>query len=144
MIGTDANLLIYAHRTDSEWHEQARCCLASLAEGRVAWGLPWPCVHEFLGIVTHPRIYDPSSTLDAAIEQVDIWLESPVANLLTETYTHWELLKDLLRKGQVKGPMVHDARVAALCLGHGVTEFWTADRDFSRFPDLPTRNPLQD
>ncbi len=144
MIGTDANLLIYAHRTDSEWHEQARCCLTSLAEGRVAWGLPWPCVHEFLGIVTHPRIYDPPSTLDAAIEQVDVWLESPVVNLLTETYTHWELLKDLLRKGQVKGPMVHDARVAALCLGHGVTEFWTADRDFSRFPDLPTRNPLQD
>ncbi len=144
MIGTDANLLIYAHRTDSEWHEQARRCLASLAEGRVAWGLPWPCVHEYLGIVTHPRIYDPPSALDAAIEQVDVWLESPVANLLTETYTHWELLKDLLRKGQVKGPMVHDARVAALCLGHGVTEFWTADRDFSRFPDLPTRNPLQD
>ena len=33
--------------------------------------------------------------------------------------------------------------IAALCLGHGVTEFWTADRDFSRFPDIPTRNPLQ-
>ncbi len=107
------------------------------------WGLPWPCVHEFLGIVTHPRVYAPPSTLEEAVGQVDLWLESPVADLLTETYTHWELLKDLLRKGQVKGPMVHDARVAALCLAHGVTEFWTADRDFSRFPDLPIRNPLQ-
>lgn len=143
MIATDANLLVYAHRADSEWHEQARRRLASLAEGRVSWGFPWPCVHEFLGIVTHPRIYDPPSTLVAAVEQVDAWLESPVAELLTETFTHWEILKDLLRKGQVKGPMVHDARVAAVCLAHGVTEFWTADRDFSRFPDLPTRNPLQ-
>jgi predicted nucleic acid-binding protein len=38
--------------------------------------------------------------------------------------------------------MVHDARVAAICIAHGVNEFWTVDRDFSRFPDLPTRNPL--
>ena len=143
MIATDSNLLIHAHRTDSEWHPPARRCIASLAGGRVRWGLPWPCVHEFLGIVTHPRVYAPPSTLEEAVGQVDLWLESPVADLLTETYTHWELLKDLLRKGQVKGPMVHDARVAAVCLAHGVTEFWTADRDFSRFPDLPTRNPLQ-
>lgn len=143
MIATDSNLLIHAHRTDSEWHPQARRCIASLAGGRVRWGLPWPCVHEFLGFVTHPRVYAPPSSLEEAVGQVDLWLESPVADLLTETYTHWELLKDLLRRGQVKGPMVHDARVAAVCVAHGVTEFWTADRDFSRFPDLPTRNPLQ-
>jgi hypothetical protein len=22
-------------------------------------GIPWPCLHEFLAIVTHPRIYAP-------------------------------------------------------------------------------------
>ncbi len=49
-----------------------------------------------------------------------------------------------LQNGRVKGPMVHDARVAALCIAHGVTEFWTADRDFSRFPGLVARNPLHD
>ena len=143
MIATDTNILVYAHRADSEWHDRAKARVTTLAEGRVAWGLPWPCVHEFLAIVTRPRIYLPPSTLEQALDQVDAWLESPVAGLLTETYTHWDLLKDLLRNGQVKGPMVHDARVAALCLAHGVTEFWTADRDFGRFPELPTRNPLQ-
>ena len=49
-----------------------------------------------------------------------------------------------LQNGRVKGPIVHDARVAALCIAHGVTEFWTADRDFSRFPGLVARNPLHD
>jgi hypothetical protein len=29
-----------------------------------------------------------------------------------------------------------------LCKVHGVTELWTADRDFSRFPGLRKRNPL--
>ena len=143
MIATDTNILVYAHRSDSEWHEPARSAIRSLAEGRVSWGLPWPCVHEFLAIVTHPRIYDPPSAILKAADQVEAWLESPVAELLTETGAHWEILRQQLEGGRVRGPMVHDARIAALCLGHGVTEFWTADRDFSRFPALATRNPLQ-
>ena len=32
--------------------------------------------------------------------------------------------------------------IAAICLSHGVSELWTADRDFSRFPDLRVCNPL--
>ena len=95
-------------------------------------------------MVTHPKIFDPPSSIDAAIDQVSAWLESPVANLLGETDAHWDLLRDGLQKGRVRRPMVHDARVAALCIGHGVTEFWTADRDFIRFPSLQARNPLQD
>lgn len=37
---------------------------------------------------------------------------------------------------------IHDARIAAICLNHRVAELWTADRDFSVFPGLKTRNPL--
>ncbi|MDE0660432.1 MAG: PIN domain-containing protein [Gammaproteobacteria bacterium] len=144
MIATDTNILVYAHRADSEWHAPARARIATLAKGRVAWGLPWPCVHEFLAIASHPRIYDPPSTTVEAIDQVDAWLASPAAVLLSETDSHWDVLADQLGNGQVRGPVVHDARVASLCIGHGVTEFWTADRDFSRFPNLRVRNPLQD
>jgi uncharacterized protein len=32
--------------------------------------------------------------------------------------------------GRVTGPKVHDARVAAICIGQGVSELWTVDRDF--------------
>ncbi|HSN72820.1 MAG TPA: hypothetical protein VLT59_14990, partial [Steroidobacteraceae bacterium] len=67
---------------------------------------------------------------------------SPVAFLMAEGESHWDILKDLLAAGQTRGPAVHDARIAAICLSHGVTELWTADRDFSRFPALTTRNPL--
>jgi toxin-antitoxin system PIN domain toxin len=142
MIAVDTNILVYAHRSDSAWHEPARDCIRNLAEGRISWGIPWPCVHEFLSIVTHPRIYDPPSHQDAAIDQVDAWLESPVVELLVETEAHWQILKEMISIGQIRGPMIHDARIAAICIGHGVTEFWTADRDFSRFPILQKRNPL--
>lgn len=48
----------------------------------------------------------------------------------------------LLVTAKAAGPMVHDARIAALCLSHGIRQFWSPDRDFSRFPTLKIRNPL--
>ena len=143
MIATDTNILVYAHRADSQWHDRAKSRIEDLAHGRISWGLPWPCIHEFVAIATHPRIYDPASTLSQAIDQVGAWLESPAAVLLGESGEHWQVLTGLLQEGRVTGSLVHDARVAAICIAHGVTELWTADRDFSRFPGLAVRNPLQ-
>lgn len=142
MIAVDSNLLVYAHRQDSPWHAEARRCLSELAEGNAAWAIPWPCVHEFLGIATHPRIYQPPSTLAQAVDQVEAWLESPSVVLLSESNEYWPALKSSLSAARVAGPLVHDARIAALCALHGVRELWTADRDFSRYPTLRARNPL--
>lgn len=142
MIAVDTNILVYAHRRDSPFHAAARERVAELAEGRAAWALPWPCVHEFVGIVTHPRIYNKPTPLARALEQVDAWLESPIALLLAESGAHWATLKPLLLASRVAGAQVHDARIAALCLQHGVRELWTVDRDFGRFQPLRVRNPL--
>jgi toxin-antitoxin system PIN domain toxin len=142
LIAIDTNILVYAHRRDSEWHEPAAALIKRLAENRVEWAVPWPCIHEFLAIVTHPRIYDPPSTTAQAAGQVSVWLDAPSLVVLTETSDHWSTLCDLLLQGKIQGPQVHDARVAALCLAHGVTELLTADRDFGRFSMLTARNPL--
>ena len=142
MIAVDTNILVYAHREDSTWHDAAYSRIVELAEGRAAWAIPWPCLHEFLAVVTHPRIYAPPTPLSVALEQVDAWLESPTLSLLGETEEYWPELRALLEQGRVNGPAVHDARVAAICRDHGVRELWTADRDFSRFPSLSVRNPL--
>ena len=142
MIAVDSNLLVYSHREDSPWHESADARIAELAEGHAPWAIPWPCIHEFLAIVTHPRIYDPPTPLENAISQVDAWMESPSLLLLSESEDYWLQLQSLLQSGKVCGPQVHDARIAALCSYHGVTELWTADRDFGRFPKLKVRNPL--
>lgn len=144
MIAIDTNLLVYAHREDSPWHAAAFTRLAELAEGRAPWAIPWPCIHEFLAIVTHPRIYAPPTPLAAAIDQVDAWLESPSLALLAEGEGYWLKVTALLRDGRIAGPQVHDARVAGLCRLHGVRELWSADRDFSRFGGLEVRNPLVD
>jgi toxin-antitoxin system PIN domain toxin len=142
MIAVDTNVLVYAHRGDSEFHERAGATVRTLAEGRSSWAIPWPCVHEFFAVATNLRIYRTPSTTSEALAQLEAWFESPSLSLLGETPDHWPVLHDLVRAGRVAGPRVHDARVAAICLAHGVHELLTADRDFDRFPDLRTRNPL--
>ena len=142
MIALDTNLLVFAHREEGPFHAAASRCVARLAEGKAPWAIPWPCVHEFFSIVTHPRVYKPPTPIHLALDQIDAWLESPSLVLLHESPAHWSTLRQLLEAGHVMGPMVHDARIAALCLQHGVHELWSADRDFNRFPALRTLNPL--
>jgi toxin-antitoxin system PIN domain toxin len=142
VIAVDTNLLVYAHREDSPWHREAYALIEQLAEGAAAWAIPWPCVHEFIAIVTHPRIFKRPTPLADAIDQVEAWLESPSLHLLSEAAEHWDGLRAVLVAGKIAGPLVHDARIATICLTHGVEELWSADRDFSRFRTLRVRNPL--
>lgn len=142
MIAVDTNILVYAHREDSPWHDTAYTKVAEIAEGRAAWAIPWPCIHEFLSIVTHPKIFSPPTPLNAAIHQVEAWLEAPNLVLLVETEGYWTELRKIIEAGRISGGQIHDARIAALCNLHGIGELWTADRDFTRFPGLSVRNPL--
>jgi hypothetical protein len=142
VIAVDTNILVYAHREDAPWHDAAYAKIGEVAEGRAPWAIPWPCLHEFLAITTHPRIYSPPTPLAAAIDQVEAWLESPSLVLLSETEGYWPEFRFAFEQGRIAGPLVHDARVAAICRDHGVRELWTADRDFGRFPSLTVRNPL--
>jgi uncharacterized protein len=143
VIAVDTNILVYAHRRDAEFHATAAQHVKGLAEGQSAWAVPWPCLHEFFAITTHPKIYDPPSTGEQAIAQIQAWLASPALSVLGEPVGYWDQLKGLLVAGKVIGAMVHDARIAALCAAHGVRELWSADRDFGRFASsISVRNPL--
>lgn len=142
MIAVDTNILVYAHREDSPHHGAAARVVAELATGRAPWAIPWPCLHEFLAVVTHPRIYQPPTRVAVALEAVKNLTGVPQLHTLSETSDHGAILGDLLAPGTVLGAKVHDARVAAICLGHGVSALWSADRDFSWFPALRVVNPL--
>lgn len=142
MIAVDTNVLVYAHREESPFYDVAYGKIAGLAEGKAPWAIPWPCVHEFLSVVTRPRVYDPPTPLSAALDQIEAWLESPTLTMLCETEAHWMVLRGLMASARLTGIRVHDARIAALCLEHGVSELWSADRDFNLFPELTVVNPL--
>ena len=142
MTAVDTNILVYAHREDAEWHDRAAPAVAGLAESSREWAIPWPCLHEFLAIVTHPRIFRTPTPLELALGQIDAWLESPSLVVLSENDEYPGTLREVVLASRVAGARIHDARVAALCLSHGVRELWTADRDFSMFSQIKFRNPL--
>lgn len=142
MIAIDTNILVYAHRQDADRHSKARECLTMLCNGQTPFAIPYHCLVEFFAIVTHPRVYRPPSSTEQAIDQLDAWLESPAMRVLTESSADsWQTLRAQLRSSNVAGPQVHDARIAALCIEHQVTELWSRDRDYSRF-QIRTSNPL--
>ena len=142
MIAVDSNILVYASRKDSPWHGASFSALRSLAESGAPWAIPWPCVHEFVSVVTSGRFYDPPTAVETAFDQVGEWFASPSLILLSEGAGHFAALKEVVAGLSVRGTAIHDAKIAALCIANGVTELWTADRDFARFPAPRVRNPL--
>ena len=138
----DTNLRVCAHREGSAFQSAAFAGLAQRAEARAAWAIARPCLHELFSILTHPRIYNPPTPVTCALAQIAAWLESPTLVLLTEGDRHWTTLRALVSKSRIARPAIHDARIAALCLQHGVSELCSADRDFGRFSALRVVHPM--
>ena len=143
MIAVDTNLLVYAHRRESRHHRVAAAIMRGLAEGSDVWAIPWPCCYEFLSVVTNSRVWKENATSpEKAWRQLSAWIASPSVRLIGETEDFPAILERFVRRPRVRGGVVHDARIAAICVAHGVEVLLTRDRDFSLFPELTRRDPI--
>lgn len=143
MLAVDTNILVYAHRREVTEHALALARVRELAEGDAPWAIPWPCVYEFFSVVTNPRIWKASAFMSAAVwAQLEAWTGSLGIRLLGETDDLLAVLEGMLTRPRVRGAIVHDARVAALCVAHGVEVLLSRDRDFSLFPELKIEDPF--
>ena len=138
----DANLLLYARNTDDPHHEQARAWLEGALNGDTRVGLPWQTLTAFIRIATNPRAFANPLAPDAAWNQIEQWLTSPRAWLAQPTARYGDVLGRLIRKHQIRGPLVTDAQLAALAIDHGVA-LMSADEDFARFDEVHWINPLR-
>lgn len=143
MRAVDTNVLIYAHRREAPEHDIAARIVRELATGDAPWAVPWPCVYEFFSVVTNPRIWkETASTAAEATAQLDAWISSPTLRLLGEPDAFFPILRPFIARARMRGPVIHDARIAALCVAHGVEALLSRDRDFSLFPELRIENPF--
>ena len=143
MIAVDANVLVYAHRRESRLGDAAHAVMTEFAEGDRVWAIPWPCCYEFLSVVTNRRIWkDEATTPGQAWRQFQAWAMSPSNRMIGETDDFMEVLERFVNRPHVVGGVVHDARIAAVCVTHGVEVLFTRDRDFSLFPELSTHDPF--
>lgn len=133
MIAVDTNILIYAHRAEMPEHDRALTALQAIAGSGDPWGLPVFCIGEFLRVVTHPRLFDPPSTIDQALGALEGLLTSPGVRLLSPQERFPAYFAEAVRDADARGNLAFDAQIAAVCREHGVDRLLTQDRDFRRF-----------
>lgn len=142
MQAVDTNVLVHAEVRASPHHARALRVRRSLAEGNRTWAIPWPCVHEFLRVVTHPRVFHPAVPTVIAVVDLGKIRSSPTLLLSSGTASPLEILERVLAESGASSNPVHDAHIAALRLEHDVAELITGDRDLARFSSLRCIDPF--
>lgn len=141
MLLTDVNVLVYAHRRDAPQHGHYEKWVEAMVNGDEPFGMSELVLSGFVRVVTHPRIYSPpSSFLDALIFADQIRSRRHCVPVVPGPQ-HWSLFSRLCKLTEAKGNLVADAYLAALAIESNC-EWITTDRDFSRFPGLRWRHPL--
>ncbi len=121
---------------------QACSAIERLIATAKPWAIPWPCVHEFIAVLSNRKWHADAPSVAALIEHIELWQSAPGLRFLGIGTEHLQYLRRVLERSGASGGQVHDARIVAVCLEANVTEIWTADRDFSRFPGVRIHNPL--
>jgi len=138
MLLVDVNVLVYAHRADTHDHEHYRAWFEDVVNSEAAFGMSDLVLAAFVRVTTHPRIFDPPTEIDVAVDAI-----RGRTNCVTIDAgpRHWDIFTRLCREAGVKGGLVSDAYFAALAIESG-SEWITTDRDYARFPGLRWRHPL--
>ena len=140
MLLPDVNVLVYAHRVDSDRHDDNARWLTATATGTQPFALSELVLSGFLRVVTNRRIFRVPSTTVLALEFVDQLASRPTCRLVRPGPRHFGIFTDLLRNHSASGGLVANAYHAALAIELGCT--WvTNDTDFARFDGLTWRTP---
>jgi toxin-antitoxin system PIN domain toxin len=141
VVLADVNVLVYAHREDTEHHLACRSWLEATINGEERYGVSELVLSGFVRITTHPKVFASPSPLMVALEFAEQVREQPSAMMIEPGERHWSIFRRLCVEGRAKGNLVPDAYFAALAI-EGGCEWITTDRDYSRFPGLRWRSPL--
>jgi toxin-antitoxin system PIN domain toxin len=142
MILPDTNILVYAHRKEAPRHKEYERWIDEYRQGNEAYGLSELVLSSFLRIVTNPKIYKDPTPIKAALGYVAQLREPAHAVIVSPGARHWKIFTDLCERVSAKGNLVPDAYLAALAIESG-NEWITHDHDYSRFPGLRWRHPLE-
>lgn len=137
----DANILLYSIDESSQFHERAQAWLVEALNGTRRVGLPWMSLNAVLRIATNPRATLNPLAPDHAWRFIDAWLDAPAAWVPEPGRSHQTILRRLMTEHDIRGALVTDAVLAALCVEYGLTMV-SADSDFARFAEVEWLNPV--
>ena len=107
MIAVDTDVLLSADREETPQHRSALRAIRRLAEG-----------------------------IEEALSSIESLLASPSVCVLAPGSRYLRLLRNVIEQSGVRGNLVFDAQITAVCLEHGASTLLTEDRDFTRFEGI--------
>lgn len=137
----DANILLYAVNEASPFHIASRDWLVAVLNGPQRVGIPWQSLWAFLRIGTNARTLEKPLSVPRAWAIAEAWLAAPATWIPQPGRRHQEILGRLVVAGDLRGNLISDAVLAALCIEHGLA-IVSADSDFARFPEVHRINPI--
>jgi toxin-antitoxin system PIN domain toxin len=136
----DVNVLVYAHREDTDQHKQSLAWLETRINSDESFAISELVLSGFLRIVTHPKIFNPPSKLEDALTFIEQIRNQTNCVIVVPQERHWAIFSNLCRQANAKGNLIPDAYYAALAIETG-SEWITTDQDFSRFSGLKRAFP---
>lgn len=138
----DVNVLVYAYKPSLPDHARYRAWVEELVAGPAAFGVSELILSAFVRITTNRRVFDPPDPVETALRFADALRGAESCRIVSPGPRHWDIFAGLCRSAGAGGNLVADAYLAALAIESG-SEWITTDRDFSRFPGLRWRHPLE-
>ncbi|MEO6435278.1 MAG: type II toxin-antitoxin system VapC family toxin [Tepidisphaeraceae bacterium] len=138
----DVNVLIYAFRPEPPQHAPVRAWLERLVQSNRPFGVPDIVLAGFVRTITR-KPFDPPSTPQEAWGFVDVLASMPQCTIFYGSPEHFAAFRAICKDADVRGNLLTDAYIAA----HAIMsdgEIVSCDDDFSKFPGLTWRNPIDD
>ncbi len=137
----DVNILVHAHREDSERHREMREWLETALDQPEGVAVSELALSGCLRVITHPKVFKQPTPLPVALQFIESLRNLDNLRVIAPGEKHWAIFVGLCRKAEARGNLVPDAYLAALAVETGC-EWITLDRGFARFQGLRLVHPL--
>lgn len=97
----DTNILVYAHREEFANHRLAKELLESIVLSDNPWVLLWPCIYEFIRIITHPKLFHPPTPVNIGMKAINFLINS-CTTVLGETEQHQKWFNRVISETKCK------------------------------------------
>jgi len=108
----------------------------------VAYGFSELVLSGFIRVVTHPKVFEIPSSLEAALAFAQQIRSADHAVCFAPGKNHWELFQQCAQQISAQGNDIPDAYHAALAMEWDC-DWITTDKGFRRFKGLRARHPLK-
>jgi uncharacterized protein len=135
------NILVHAHREDSERHREMKEWLETALDQPEGVAVSDLALSGCLRVITHLKVFKQPTPLPVALQFIESLRNLDNLRVIAPGEKHWAIFVGLCRKAEARGNLVPDAYLAALAVETGC-EWITLDRGFARFQGLRLVHPL--